>query len=254
MSTTYLDITNEVLSELNEVLLTTSNFGSATNIQRHVKEAVNRAYFDINNPEHKFPWLATGPSLDDRYGNKYIETVVGTRWYQLDDTATNFNEDFGHVDWERMELTTENVVGAETPYINDDLYYIEVEEWRDHYATAENVDKSGDNLGGKPLRVMRNPDGRRFGLSPIPDKVYRVYFYAWDRPVKLAGHDDLVNLPDQFIHVLVSRARYYAWQRKEHPEQAQIALQDYNQGLRGMRQQSTDQSPDRMTDSRRFFV
>ena len=37
MATTYLDITNEVLRELNEVPLTSANFTNATGIQKFVK-------------------------------------------------------------------------------------------------------------------------------------------------------------------------------------------------------------------------
>ena len=47
MATTYLDITNEVLRELNEVPLTTSNFGNAKGLQAFVKDTVNKAIFDI---------------------------------------------------------------------------------------------------------------------------------------------------------------------------------------------------------------
>ena len=51
MATTYLDITNEVLRELNEVPLTTSTFASATGIQKFVKDSINKSLFDIANEE-----------------------------------------------------------------------------------------------------------------------------------------------------------------------------------------------------------
>ena len=38
MATTYLDITNEVLRELNEVPLTAANFASAIGLQKFVKD------------------------------------------------------------------------------------------------------------------------------------------------------------------------------------------------------------------------
>ena len=58
MSTSYLDLTNELLRELNEVPLTSGNFTSAIGIQQHVKDSVNRAYFDIINEEPQWPYLA----------------------------------------------------------------------------------------------------------------------------------------------------------------------------------------------------
>ena len=47
MATTYLDITNEVLRELNEIPLTSANFANAVGLQQFVKDAVNKSIFDI---------------------------------------------------------------------------------------------------------------------------------------------------------------------------------------------------------------
>jgi hypothetical protein len=247
---TYLEICNEILGEMNEVLLTSSTFSNATNIQRSVKDFVNRAYMDVNNPTHKWPWLAVASPANDFFGNTYIETVAGQRWYLLKDGSADFNSDYGHIDWEHVSLTTEGVSGETTPYTVRNLGYMEVEEWRDSYAVSEESSKYDSNSYTIPRRILRSPGGRKFGLSPIPDKVYRIYFFAWDRPSELTNHDDAVNLPDQYKPVLVSRARYYAWQRKENPQQAGIALDEYKQGLRGMKQQEIAQAPDRFTDDR----
>ena len=46
MATTYLDLTNEVLRELNEIPLTSANFASAVGLQQFVKDAVNKSIFD----------------------------------------------------------------------------------------------------------------------------------------------------------------------------------------------------------------
>jgi hypothetical protein len=57
MAATYLDITNEVLREMNEVTLTSANFLTAVGIQQHVKDCVNRAYLDIVNEEAQWPFF-----------------------------------------------------------------------------------------------------------------------------------------------------------------------------------------------------
>ena len=57
MATTYLDITNEVLRELNEVPLTSANFTNATGIQKFVKDSINKSIFDIANQEPQRPFL-----------------------------------------------------------------------------------------------------------------------------------------------------------------------------------------------------
>ena len=40
---TFLDMTNEILVELNEVLLTSVTFGSATNIQKAIQNFINKS-------------------------------------------------------------------------------------------------------------------------------------------------------------------------------------------------------------------
>ena len=62
MAATFLQLTNELLRELNEVSLTSANFANAIGIQAHIKDAVNRAYLDIVNEEPQFPFLALDSS------------------------------------------------------------------------------------------------------------------------------------------------------------------------------------------------
>lgn len=254
MSYTYMEAVNDVLNEMNEVLLTDATFPTATNIQRSVKEFVNRAYFDLNNPINKWPWLAVSSPQNNFYGNTYIETVAGTRWYLANPSATTVNDDYGFIDWEHFSLTTEGVAGESAPYTVRNLPYMEIEEWRDMYATTEETNKYDSDSYTTPKRIFRSPDGRRFGISPIPDKVYRIYFYAYTRPVKLSLYDDEIVLPDQYYPVLIARTRYYAWQRKENPNQAAIALDEYKTGLSSMRQQEQLQGPDKFTDNRVRWV
>ena len=62
MATTYLGLTNEVLRELNEVVLTTVTFGDATGIQAFVKDSINKSIFDIANQEPQLPFFSAGAS------------------------------------------------------------------------------------------------------------------------------------------------------------------------------------------------
>ncbi len=56
MATTYLDLTNEVLRELNEIPLTSANFSSAVGLQQFTKDAINKSIFDIANEEPQLPF------------------------------------------------------------------------------------------------------------------------------------------------------------------------------------------------------
>ena len=231
----YLEIVNEILDELNEVRLTTANFDEARNIQRFVKSAVNRAYRDIHNLEYKWPWTTFSSPTDNQLGNTYIETEAGTRWYLLNSVAIDVDSDYGYVDWDHFMITTEGVSGETAPYTVRRLALYPAEEWQDHYAVNETQNKSDSTSYGTPTKVMKAPDGRRFGLSPIPDKAYRVYFTAYNQITVMTNYDDEVIMPSQWIPVLIARARYYAWQFKQEAAQAQLADQDFKDGMKQMR-------------------
>ena len=249
MSTSYLEVVNEVLREVNVTELTSASFTNAKAIQKHVKNAVNRAYLDINNPEHEWPWLSVTTSQNDFFGNVIVETVAGQRWYTLNESRSDLNDDY-HVDWENFDLTEEGVAGKSAPYTNRRLKFTAIEQWQRFHKESEDRDKGDTQQYGVPIRVIRHPNGYQFGLSPIPKGVYRIYFYAWSRPATLTADTDAFILPDQYIPVLVARARYYAWQHKEQPQQAALALEDYKKGLRGMREKEIEASPGFFVDDR----
>ena len=105
---TYLDLCNTILRELNEVELTSTTFTSALGIQKFVKDTINRAYFDICNAEDKWNFLSVGDPLNDYYGNAVIETVAGTRWYDLQSAQTILNQ-YSFIDYDNIVLTEEGV-------------------------------------------------------------------------------------------------------------------------------------------------
>lgn len=302
MSRTYLELTNEILSELNEVKLTSSNFANATGIQAYVKEAINRAYADIVNENPEAPWLLTNDAQDDdasEYGNYFIDTVVGQRWYYLKKHSSGTSgtaPDFGRVDWDSFYLTTDNVGTCDTigvcsdvaytdanscitagntwtdydyqtvcednagiwtdthtsPYVRENLSYIPFEEWKDHYRESDDNAKDTATYS-EPVRIIMNPDGRRFGISPLPDKVYRIYFTAWNQFQRLSTHDDLPLFSEQWTSVLVSRARQSAYMFKDQTTLSQLANQDYKRGLRNLKEFSGKQQFDSMSDDRVRF-
>ena len=106
---------------------------------------------------------------------------------------------------------------------------------------------------GEPTYVIKSPDNRKFGLSPIPDKIYNVHFYAFARPTALSAHGDTIVLPDQYKNIILARVRYYVWQFKESPQQAAFALEDYKKGMRQMKSVLINPTPKYMTDDRTYF-
>ena len=252
MATTYLQATNELLREINEIVLTSSNFANAIGIQQHAKDCINRAYNDIVTSEPRWSFLSTGESgsTDPFYGNVNVETVAGTRWYELKESSSSLVNDYGAVDWNDFYLTTIGVSGASTPYTSRNLRYVTLEDWKDFRRESENIDDTDSQNWGEPNVVFRSPDGRKFGLSPIPKKVYRVWFFAYDLPTALSAHGDAVVFPDVYVPVLIARARYYMHQFKENMQAAAFALDDYKKGLRQMKSNMLSPAPKYITDDR----
>ena len=252
---TYLDLTNTLIREINEVELTSSNFSSsALGIQKYIKDAINRAYFDICNAEDKWSFLSAVDPSNKYYGNTYIETVAGTRWYLLKSGSANVDSDYDSVNWNAFTATTEGVSGKSAPYTINKLAFTTLTVWRDTYAKAEELDKSDSQTYGTPLRVIRSSDGRRFGLSPIPDGVYRIYFFAYNRPSELSADTDEVLFPTQYKPVLLARARYYIYQFKDNIAQSQLALDEYKKGLQNMADNLNSPQPQYMSDVRFTYL
>ena len=245
MATTFLQLTNELLRESNEVPLTSSTFSGAVGIQQHVKDCANRAYNDIVSAEPRWSFLATGESgsTDPLYGNVYVETVAGTRWYELKAASSAVATDYSAINWDDFYLTTIGVSGESAPYTSRNLRFVTLEDWKDFRREAENIDDADSQNWGEPNVVIRSPDGRNFGLSPIPKKVYKVWFFAWDLPTALSAHGDTIVFPDMYTSVLLARARYYMHQFKDNPQASAFALDDYKKGLRQMRSNLMNPTP-----------
>ena len=255
MATTYLDLSNEVLRELNEVVLTSGTFASATGIQGFVKDAINKSLFDVANAEPQLPFFSAGVSgsTDPFYGNVTVATVAGQRWYTLKASSSSITSDYAAVDWDDFYITTINVSGESAPYTSTGLKYLTLTDWKRYYRDAENADDANTQNYGEPKYVYKSPDHRKFGLSPIPDKVYNVHFYAFEKPTALSAYDDTIPMPEQYSNVLTARTRYYVHQFKENIQQAAMALDDYRKALRHMKSNLINPQPKYMTDDRRYF-
>ena len=255
MATTFLTLTNDVLRELNEIELTSSTFASATGIQSFVKNSINKALNDIANEEPQLPFFAVAASgnTDPFYGNVTVETTAGTRWYLLKSGSSDITTDYSSVDWDDFYLTTINVSGETAPYVSQGLKFITLDDWTRYLRDSENNDDADTQQYGQPKYIIRSPDHRKFGLSPIPDKVYNVHFYAFEKPTALSAFNDTIPMPEQYSNVVTARTRYYVHQFKENIQQAAMAQDDYKKALRSMKSNLINPQPKYMTDDRRYF-
>ena len=252
MAKTYLSMTNELLVEINEPEVTTVS--GALGIQKFVSNCVNRAYFDIVDAVDEWSWLKTAAPQNDYYGNTFVETVAGQRWYLMKASSTDVDTDYDSVNWDDFTLTTEGVTGKSSPHTINKLSFTTLSAWRQNYAASEEASKANTQTYATPVRVLRSSDGRRFGLSPIPDGVYRIYFFAYNRPAELTNDTDKVLFPEQYKPVLLARARYYIYQFKDNIAQSQLALDEYKKGLQNMADQLNSPQPEYMSDVRFTYL
>lgn len=252
MATTYIEAVNDILSETNEVELTAVNFSTAVGIQKYVKNIINRSYLEICAKEKEWPFLTAGESnVNEPYpGNTTVETTSGIRWYLLKTGSNNVREDFIKVDWGSFYSTSDGATGQVTPFEYQTLQYTTFDHWKDAYRLWEDADEGtdGGQAFGLPLRVIESLDGRYFGISPIPDGAYKIYYTAWVQPVRLSAEDDTILIPDMYIPVLLHRARYYVNFFKKDYQEATLADKAYNNGLKEMRRGLIGNPEDYMRD------
>ena len=246
MAKTYKAFVNELLVELNEPEVSTVATG--VGIQKQVANVVNRAYFDIVDSVDDWSWLSADVPDDPYYGNTIVPTVVGQRWYLSKAGSTNIDTDFDSVNWDMFTLEDTN-----SPYTINKLPFTTLTQWRSNYAQNEEA-AARTNDYATPVRVIRSSDGRRFGLSPIPDKVYNIHFFAYNRPTALVADTDTVLFPEQYKPVLLARARYYLYQFKDNIAQSQLALDEYKKGLQNMADNLNSPQPQYMTDVRFTYL
>ena len=246
MAKDYKTLTNELLVELNEPEVSTVATG--VGIQKQVANVVNRAYLDIVNSVDDWSWLNSDVPDDPYYGNTIIPTVVGQRWYLCKAGSANIDSDFDSINWDMFTLVDPN-----SPYTNNKLPFTTLTIWRTNYSSSEEQAARTASYA-TPLRVIRSSDGRRFGLSPIPDKVYNIHFFAYNRPTALVADTDTVLFPEQYKPVLLARARYYLYQFKDNIAQSQLALDEYKKGLQNMADNLNSPQPQYMTDVRFTYL
>ena len=140
----YLQLTNAVLAELNEVQLTSSNFASSSGIQTTAKDIINKALRDVYSSELEWPWL---------HSDKTQVTYAGQKEYSLP-------TDFRSVDFESFYLVPTELV-ANTTFDSN------ITNW-------STVSGSPAYNSGGNGRLRLNAAAASASLSTIKNKEYRV--------------------------------------------------------------------------------
>jgi hypothetical protein len=88
--------------------------------------------------------------------------------------------------------------------------------------------------GGIPRNVVRTPDNE-FIIVPMPDKAYEIQYEYYMEPVDLELYSDIPTVPEQFRHVIVDGAMYYAYMFRDNIEMANLSQSKFENGIKQMR-------------------
>ena len=212
MAYDYLDLVNEINRRLNEVELTSANFLTTTGFYQTAKDAVNSAIRHINHEEFSWPW-----------NHREEEEVmsVGIMRY-------GYPEDAKLINMDSFRIKKNTTLNVETKK----LKAMDYQEYLDNYIDHE-YDTS-TSIRTVPRNVIRTPS-QEFVFYPCPDKAYEVIYEYYQNPVILQRDSDVPTVPQEFRHVIVDGAMFYAYQFRGDNQSAQISQQKFKDGIKYMR-------------------
>ena len=214
MSTTYLNLVNDLLRRTNEVTLaaTGDGFDTAKNVQAIAKDAVNNSIREILQDGHQFPFLKTTTTQT---------LTAGTGTY-------DFPTDTASVDWDTFYLRALASAGNTARALST----VPFEQYIKFYkATEEN---SGTSARTSPSIVYQTSE-EKFGVTPIPDAAYVIEFVYYKFPDDLSAASDPMIIPDRFKHIIIDGAMMYMMRFRSNEQSAQIHQQKFKDGIKTMR-------------------
>jgi hypothetical protein len=217
---TYVVLTNQLLTRLNEVTLDTAGDGFTTvrNVQALAKDAINNSIRNIIQTGQEFPFLKTTNT----------QTLsAGTRQY-------SFPDDYSSADWETFyikKLTSVDNTPMHLPSITYDEY---IQKYR-HF------DDTGDATGISSPTLIYQTNEEKFGLTPIPDNSYEIEYVYWKFPSDLSAFNDTSVIPDRFNHVVIDGAMMYMMRFRSNEQSAAMHQQNFEDGIKAMRRVLVDE-------------
>ena len=140
-----------------------------------------------------------------------------TSYVTINNTSTATNMDIDYVRISR------NVMPQRLPFISYD-------DWVRRFSERDLT-----NLGSsytEPEFAYKTQSGK-LGLTPIPDRNdYRIVFEYWKEHTELSAHGDVPDLDDRYADLIITKAKYYAYQLRSDSEHASIALREFNDGIK----------------------
>lgn len=215
---TYLELTNNVLTLLNEAQISEQNFDSARGLHNAVKLNVKNVVGRINKHYLEWPFNAAEHTMN---------LVVGQEEY-------GWPQNFKSVDWNSFFLSKDSVLNIETTK----LLKLNRDDW---YQKLKVMDYDKHPDGRNKPKFVFEAHGRGFGVSPSPDHAYEIKFRYFVNPPVLLNANDTCTIPEEWEFVIYDGVMYYMKMFKENSEIAAQFEKNFRNGLRQMRTELINQ-------------
>jgi hypothetical protein len=212
MAYDFLGLVNDVNTRLNEVQLTSSNFGTATGFYQQAKDAVNSSIRYINQSQYEWPF---------NHVEQEEELSAGTTRYSLP-------SDCKSVDIDSFRIKRDAALGNSTVK----LAVLSYEEYLETYVDQEYNTSTG--IRGIPQYVFQTPNFE-YGVTPAPKEDYEIVYEYFRYPVDMISATDVPIIPERFRHVVVDGAMYYAYLFRSNSQDAVILRDKFEDGIKQMR-------------------
>ena len=212
MAYDFIGLVNDINRRLNEVELTADNFSTAVGFYASAKESVNSAIRFINQEQFEWPY--------NHVEQEETLTAGETRYAYPSDAKT--------LSFGTFRIKRDDTLGNST----SQLRTISYEEYLQKY--VDNEYNTSSDVRGLPTLVFRTPS-QEYGLVPPPDKDYEIVYEYYRLPVDLESATDVPGIPEQFRHVIVDGAMYYAYLFRGNSQDATIMYSKYLEGIKNMR-------------------
>lgn len=213
MPTTYLNLTNTLLQDFNEPVLTSGTFANTRSVHTVAKNAINRSIDYIQTREYTWPFMkATGSQA----------LVVGQ-------TAYSWPSDLKHVDMNSFYIDKNTTYGNSTRQLKP----IAEEEWRNRYRQRD-LDADASAGLGLPEYVFRTNNA--YGVTRLPDQTYALNFTYWTTWTRLSAATDQSDIPTEWDHVIIANAYPFMYKYYNDDAAKDAAEKDASAILKDMRQ------------------
>ena len=216
--TTFINLTNRLLRRLNEVELSTTDFALARGIHAAAKDAINSAMFDLNTMQYEWPWNAAEETTTLVVGQTEYSNPVGMKT----------------MEWESFQIVGDGTYSSESKR----LEFISTDTW---YKNFRDRDDDNSTSGLSIPKYVFPSHGTGWGVSPAPDKTYRLQFRYYFHPAEMINYDDTmlgnVIYPNAVEPTIIEGALYHMYMLKDNPESAQLAKANFMQAVADLKSQ-----------------